>query len=133
MTYEQEINNVLLKLGLLKNKYYQEVQEKKIFKKAGSFVVSILKSNAPVYEGNLRNSIEVLPFRRSKNAIHIGPNYRKGGSHAHLVEYGHLTKNGKRVEGNPFTKKTYEDTKFQVLANVIKEIESLQKKIEKQL
>lgn len=130
---DNEINLIIKKLKALEYKYAEEIKTKRVLKKASKIVVDQLKDNTPVDTGVLRDSMEFLPLNKSKNSVFVGPNYRKGGSHAHLVEYGHVAVNGKRVEGNPFIFKSYEQTKAQVLANLTKEIKTLQDRFERQL
>ena len=130
---DNEINLIVKKLKSLEFKYSAEIKTKRVLKKASRIVVDKLKDNTPVDTGELKKSMEFLPLNKSKSSVFVGPNYRKGGSHAHLVEYGHLTKNGKRIEGNPFIFKSYEQTKGQVLVNLTNELKLLQTKFERQL
>lgn len=130
---DNDINIIIKKLNALQSKYSAEIKTKKVLRKAGKIVVDALKSNTPVDTGALKKSMEFLPLNKSRNSVFVGPNYRKGGSHAHLVEYGRIAVNGKRVEGNPFIFKSYEQTKGQVLVNLTNELKLLQDQFERQL
>lgn len=59
-------------------------------------LVAAMRAAAPVRTGGLRKSINRRNFparyrnrRRKRAGVVVGPDYKMGGSHAHLVEFGH--------------------------------------------
>jgi len=130
---DNEINAIIKKLNVLQSKYASEIKSKRVLKKAAKPALDTLKSNTPVDTGELKRSMQFLPFNRDKTGVYVGPNYRKGGSIAHIIEYGRITKSGKIIEGKPFIFKSYEQTKGQVLVNLTNELKLLHDKFEKQL
>lgn len=137
-----EVQEIITKLNKMAKDYGVEINNKTILKRAGKVTLQKLKSNAPVLTGNLRDAMAFLNFRKDKQGVYVGPRYHTTTNsegearnaiapHAHLVEFGFIDKSGKRVEGKPFIKQTYEQTKGQVLANLEKEVAKLQSKLEK--
>ena len=135
----QEIINVLNKMAY---DYGVEINKKTILKRAGKITLQKLRSNAPVLEGHLRDSMAFLNFRKDKNGVYVGPRYHAATNsegerknaiapHAHMVEYGFIDRSGKKVEGKPFIKQTYDQTKAQVLSNLEKEVVKFQRSLEK--
>lgn len=122
---DEEINKILGNLRDIENYIGQAISKKVLLRKAAKPAVDSLKSNTPVDTGDLKKSMEILPLNKSKNNIFVGPNYRKGGPHAHLVEYGYIARNGKRVEGNPFIFKSYNQSKVLVLSRLNLEIQKV--------
>lgn len=148
MTIEQEIKEIIDSLSIMQNEYAHEIKKKTILRRSAGVLIANLRYNSPKDTGNLSESMRVLPLYKSKSSIFVGPDYKgqkiKGqeegederegiGSHAHLVEYGHITKSGKRIEGQPFIKQTYEETKHLVLRDLKTEIIELQKRLERKL
>lgn len=144
MSVKIDVQNINRKLQELSAKMGKEIKEKTIFRKAGKVVKDTMKQEVPVDTGRLRDSIDFLNFRKDKESLYVGARYNSSvdengqttkptGRHAHLVEFGFIDKSGKRVEGNPFVKRTYNKTKDVVKANLIKEIDRLEKRIERQL
>ena len=137
-----EVADIIQRLNKIEYDYGQEINKKSLFRNAGRKVVKQLRSNAPVDEGNLRDSMAILNFKRDKTAIYAGPRYHSAtnsegerrnaiGPHAHLVEYGFITRSGKRVEGRPFIKQTYNQTKAAVIATLESDVIKLQKRLER--
>lgn len=66
-----------------------------------------IRAKAPVGDtGNLKKSIRTK-FSKDELGADVGPTYGKGGSHAHLIEFGHrlVTKDGRsigHVPAHPF-------------------------------
>jgi HK97 gp10 family phage protein len=139
-----DINRVVLKLRSMEKQYLTAINEKTILRRAGKVVKETMKQEVPTDTGNLKESLDFLNFRSDKTGVHVGARYNSSvnqdgernkpiGRHAHLVEFGFIDRSGKRVDGNPFVKRTYEKTKLQVIKNLEKETEKLQKKIERSL
>lgn len=104
------------------------IRKKSLLKRAGRVVLTTLKEKAPERSGKLKESMDFITFRKSKNAVFVGPRYfakngKPGAPHAHLVEFGFTARNGTFVQGNPFIKQTYEQTKLLVLKNLEDEIQ----------
>lgn len=141
--YGKERDEIAEEMALIiKNLYKIEdyigkaISRKALLKRAGKVVLTTMKEKAPVDSGRLKESITFMAFRKSKNAIFVGPQYYRkytaGGDpanvtapHAHLVEYGFVTRNGSKVPGRPFIKQTYQQTKEIVLKNLQNEIQFL--------
>jgi hypothetical protein len=96
---KKELKEIQLNMIKLAGKIDNQIKRKDMMKRAGEPLLNEVISTAPVDTGNLKNSIEYLPFNKSKYSVFVGPNYRKGGSHAHLVENGFIDRSGTRVEG----------------------------------
>jgi len=116
------------------DKYNTAISKKTLLKRAGRMALSELKQQAGAIKrtGNLQKSAQWINTR-SKSSVLAGFNYRRGGSHAHLIEFGWVTKNGNRVEGRPIVKITYEKTKDQILQNLVNEMQRTQAKIEREI
>ena len=130
----EEIRDAVKNLEKMLQKYNTAISQKTILKKAGRPALAGIRNAAAEIKdtGALMRSAEWINTK-SKRSVMAGFNYRKGGSHAHLVEFGFITKNGKRVKGNPIVKKTFEATKDQILQNLIEEMRKTQGTIERQI
>ena len=130
----EQIQEAVKNLEKMLQKYNTAISQKTILKKAGRPALSGIKQAA--YDirdtGNLAKSAEWINTK-SKRSVMAGFNYRKGGSHAHLVEFGFITRNGERVKGKPIVKETFEATKDKVLQNLIEEMKKTQATIERQI
>ena len=133
-TPPEEIREAVKNLEKMLQKYNTAISQKTILKKAGRpALTGIRKAAYDIKDtGNLYKSAEWLNTK-SKRSVMAGFNYRKGGSHAHLVEFGFITKNAKRVKGRPIVKETFEATKDQILQNLIEEMRKTQATIERQI
>jgi len=130
---DNDINLIIKKLNVLAEKYRGEIRSKTVLRKASKVVLNKLKDNTPEDTKGLKASMKFLTLR-SKTGVFIGPDLKdKPIPLAHILEYGRITKNGKRIEGNPFIFKSYEQTKGQVLVNLTNELKLLHDKFEKQL
>jgi HK97 gp10 family phage protein len=120
---DRDIYNIVSNLKIMAEYLDKPLREKTLLRKASRFVIGKMKTNAPVDTGAMRDSIGFLPRRRAKRSVFIGPN-AKGfvGIYPKMIEYGYVTKSGKRVAAKPFAKPTYEETKEQVLTNLKNEI-----------
>lgn len=68
-------------------------------------MISELKAQAPVDDGGLRDSITLWPSNKKPGRIWIGPGI--GGAHAHLVEYGTVSREmTKGLRAGGITQKT---------------------------
>ena len=135
---DRQIDSIVKQLDRIHNGMYINIARNRTLKRnAGRSTEAAMYLLAPRGEtGNLRRSIEFLPFRKSSDAF-IGPNYRKGGSHAHLVNNGfihHVTKKLVRGRGYQFIQKAYDKTKETVLRQLTKlaqkEFEKIGRKLE---
>lgn len=129
-----EVNQAVKNLYDMLDKYNTAISKKTLLKRAGRVALSELKQQAGAIKrtGNLQKSAQWINTR-SKSSVLAGFNYRRGGSHAHLIEFGWVTKNGNRVKGRPIVKITYEKTKDQIVANLINEMQKTQAKIEREI
>lgn len=80
-----------------------------------SGIVSAVQMAAPKLTGGLAASIKMYK-KKKKNGVTIGPEYGKGGgNHAHLIEYGHISRDGKTfVPAQPFIRPTWAKIKSNV-------------------
>lgn len=129
-----EVNQAVKNLYDMLDKYNTAISKKTLLKRAGAVALKGLKEKALEIKktGALLGSAQWINTR-SKSSVLAGFNYRKGGSHAHLIEFGWMTKNGNRVKGRPIVKQTYEKTKDQIVANLINEMQKTQAKIEREI
>ena len=138
-----ELNHISKKLKELELEHGKAINQKTIFKRAGKVVLQKLQSNAPEDTGELKKSHAFINRRRDKTGILVGARYFSNtnsegektnatGKHSHLMEFGWIDRSGKRHEGRPYVKQSYEQTKNQVESNLIKEIDKVQKKFERQ-
>lgn len=123
-TVDQQIARVMSNAGDLMKYLDKSIQAKTLLRRASKIAVTTMKAKAPVGDtGNLERSIKVIPSRKRKKSIMIGPSYGKGGgNHANLIEFGYVHPSGKRIEGQPFVLETYDETKNQILDNLRTEI-----------
>ena len=130
----QEITDIVNALEKMLKKYNTAISQKTLLKKAGRPALAGIRNAAAEIKdtGALMRSAEWIKTK-SKRSVMAGFNYRKGGSHAHLVEFGFITRNGKRVKGRPIVKDTFEATKDQILQNLIEEMRKTQAIIERQI
>ena len=130
----EEMNQAVKNLYDMLDKYNTAISKKTLLKRAGGVALKGLKQEALEIKdtGALLRSAQWINTR-SKTSVLAGFNYRKGGSHAHLIEFGWMTKKGNRVEGRPIVKMTYDRTKDQIVANLISEMQKTQAKIEREI
>lgn len=139
---QKEFNEIIRKIRQMENHYGVAINEKTIFRRAGKIVKDTMRQETPVDTGGLKESIDFLNFRKDKRALYVGARYNSSinqdgernkpiGRHAHLVEFGFIDRSGKRVEGNPFVKRTHDKTKDVVLKNLEKELIRIQKGFER--
>lgn len=129
-------------------------KRKAALRKAGKPLIAAAQAKAPVlrdrskvtittgtnqkvvyYPGNLKLSIKSLTFRKSKNAVFVGPKIvkrRKTGDeygktsskvdayYAAMIEYGTMN-----MDKTPYMRPAYEATKNQVIQIATKEVEKL--------
>lgn len=150
--YKDDINQQILKIKYklenLSRQLGKDTQGIKFFRQAAKPVVDKMKANARGIKndkyatGRLKESISLMAYRKAKNFVFVGPQYYKKydkdgnpknvtAPHAHLVEFGFVTKKGNKIPGNPFVKKTYNQTRYTVLAALQKEVIKLTKKAER--
>ena len=129
-----QINQVVDNLFTMLDRYNTSINKKTILKRAGKPAIDQLKQEARSIKrtGALLRSIQWINTR-SRNSVFAGFNYRRGGSHAHLIEFGWITKNGNRVEGNPIVRRTYDRVKEEIFSNLVNELERTQAQIEREI
>lgn len=101
MEFQAEINEAITKLRRIEPAITRQI--KSDLREAAGPIVASIKGRAPIsgrphkngsvtYQpGNLRKSIQVLPFRRTRNAVIVGPRARGGspdGFYAKFLEFG---------------------------------------------
>ena len=101
MTTKQEINEIIKKLQRIEPAIRKDI--KSDLREAAAPIIAAIKGRAPVGNkihkrgsvvyrpGNLRKSIQVLPLRRTRNAVLVGPRARGGtpdGYYARFLEFG---------------------------------------------
>lgn len=101
---QNDLNGLIRKLRGIEGVVTKDVKDD--LRQAGSVIVSAIQGRAPIgtrsrtrkgvvfKPGNLRKSIRVLPLRRTKNAVVLGPISRgraPDGFYARFLEFG--TKN----------------------------------------
>lgn len=123
---DREIADLVKKLYEFEHQFVKRLEDKTIMRKAAKIVVDKEKQESPVKTGRLKRSFRVLPLK-TKMSVIVGPSYKgdDSGKHAHLVEYGFITRSGQRYPGKPFIKSTYEMTKYDVKNYLIREIDKL--------
>lgn len=137
-----QVKDIVNRLNKMSYDIGVEINKKTILKKAGKVVLEKLRTNAPVDTGNLRDAQAFINRPKDKTGVLVGARYfsstnsdgeRKNAiaPHSHLIEFGWIDRGGNRHEGKPFVKQTYEQTKNQVVTNLISEVDKLEKKLEK--
>jgi HK97 gp10 family phage protein len=101
MTTQEELNTLIRKLRKIEPTVTRQI--KGDLRQAAQPIIVAIKAKAPVgtrthkrgaivYKpGNLRKSIKVLPLRRTRNAVIVGPQARGGtpdGYYARFIEFG---------------------------------------------
>ncbi len=134
---ERQIRDISIALERISDGMYITVaRNRELKRKAAASTEAAMYLLAPVGEtGNLRRSIQFLPFKRSFD-VFVGPNY-KIGPHAHLVNNGFIHyKSGKPVHsrGEYFIERAYARTRYTVLQQLTKlaqkEFEKIGRKLE---
>ena len=129
-----DIAKAVNELNKMLDYYNTAISKKTLLKKAGNIALKGLKQKATDIEdtGNLKNSAKWINTK-SNRSVMAGFDYWNGGRHAHLVEYGFVTKNGDYVPGYNLVKKVYEATKDKILQNLIDVMRQTQATIERQI
>lgn len=130
----REINEAVDQLYKMLDKYNTAINNKALLKKAGNVALKSLRQKAGDIQdtGALKRSTTWINTK-SKRSVLAGFDYWNGGLHAHLVEYGFVTKNGNYVPGYNLVKNTFEETKEQILKNLVEELKDTQSKIEREI
>lgn len=130
----REINEAVDQLYKMLDKYNTAINNKALLKKAGNVALKSLRQKAGDIQdtGALKRSTTWINTK-SKRSVLAGFDYWNGGRHAHLVEYGFVTKNGNYVPGYNLVKNTFEETKEQILKNLVEELKDTQSKIEREI
>lgn len=113
-----DINTLIGKLRKMDGAIQRDV--KSDLKNAAAIIVTAIKASSPVGKkahkrrnlvykpGNLRKSIRVLPLRRTRGAVVVGPLSRGGttdGYYAHMVEFGTI-----KMAAKPFIESAVESS-----------------------
>ena len=136
-TIDAAIAEGVANLYKMLDKYNVAIDKKAILMRAGDVALKELRRAALEIKdtGNLRKSVKWIRTR-SWNSVLLGYDYRRGGRHGHLIEYGWFqkTKNGpKYVPGYALVKKTFTKTKNQIAKNIEAELKSTQQQIEREI
>ena len=101
MTQQQEINELIKKLQRIEPSIRKDI--KRDLREAAAPIIAAIRGRAPISDrahrrgsivyrpGNVRRSIQVLPLRRTRNAVLVGPRARGGtpdGYYARFLEFG---------------------------------------------
>lgn len=101
MTTQAEINEIIRKLQRIEPAIRKDI--KSDLRLPAAQIIAAIKGRAPVGKkthkrgsivykpGNLRRSIQILPLRRTKNAVIVGPKARgktPDGFYARFLEFG---------------------------------------------
>jgi len=134
---DRQMNNIIKQLDRLNNGMYINVARNRTLKRnAGRSTEAAMYLLAPRGDtGNLRRSIQFLPFRKSYDAF-VGPKYRLA-PHASLVNDGFVPRGKSEVfrgDGYQFIQRAYQRTKDTVLKQLTKlatkEFEKIGRKLE---
>ena len=126
---KRDLREIQLNMIKLVGKVQYKIKQKDLLKRAGEPLLNEVVNTVPIDTGNLKNSLEYLPLNNAKYNVFIGPNYRKGGAHAHLVENGFIDRSGKRVEGQKWMRKSLRKKSGEVLMNMKKEFDDFMKTV----
>lgn len=138
---DDQVRATRIQLTALLNEYLDTRHINTFLRAGGRIVLKEMRTRVPVDTGQLKESLAMMKFKGDPNSIYIGARYysrvniegenvSKIGPHAHLVEFGFISRSGKRVEGKPFVKPTFTATKAASEMAVIKAIEKFQKQWE---
>lgn len=130
----QEINDVVRALGRMLRSYNTAIRGKTILKRAARPALDGLRRSAGEIRdtGNLMRSAKFINTR-SNNSVMVGYKYTNELNYAHLIEYGWITRDGQRIQGNPIVRNTFEATKEQILQNLVQELRRTQAQIEREI
>ena len=136
-TVDAAIAKGVANLYKMLDKYNVAIDKKTILMRAGDVALKELRRAATQIKdtGNLRKSVKYIRTR-SASSVLLGYDYRRGGRHGHLIEYGWFkkTKEGpKYIPGYALVKKTFQKTKKQVAKNIESELKKTQTQIEKDI
>lgn len=136
-TVDAAIAQGVANLYKMLDKYNVAIDKKTILMRAGDVALKELRRAANEIRdtGNLRKSVKWIRTR-SASSVLLGYDYRRGGRHGHLIEYGWFkkTKEGpKYIPGYALVKKTFQKTKKQVARNLEVELKKTQAQIEKDI
>jgi hypothetical protein len=137
-TVDAAIAQGVANLYKMLDKYNVAIDKKTILMRAGDVALKELRRAANEIRdtGNLRKSVKWIRTR-SASSVLLGYDYRRGGRHAHLIEYGWFKKRKKKgpkyIPGYALVKKTFQKTKKQVAKNIERELKATQKQIEKDI
>lgn len=130
MINQSDITRVINNLEAIGDYLDGEINAQHVFKKAAALVISEMKSNAPVDEGALQKSIQIIKTKGfNRKRVVIGPKFPMPRSyrptnHPYLVEFGYVAPNGKYIPGTPFVKRTFDTTKNLILSTMLREIKA---------
>ena len=95
------------------------------FKSSGDRILMQIKSELPKRSGLLSDSYQYVR-RKKSNGITIGASYKKGGgNHAHLIELGFKSRNGKQVAGRFIERKVFDENSKSALDEMEKNLGSI--------
>ena len=106
-------------------KEFQSKATKKALRKGANILRDAAKQNAPVDEGDLRDSIKTFSLRKSKMALFVGPRFlrvSKGGKKSYANYYGGFVEFGTRnMAGKGYMRKAFDSGKAEAIAQIEKD------------
>jgi hypothetical protein len=129
-TVDQQMVGIIRQIKMYKKQFNEDLKTRAIFKAAAKPLEITMRFNAvgsrdgKYSKGTLAKSIKMMTYSKDKFGVYVGPNYKasRGATapHAHLIEFGWKPKNGDRVQGTEFVKKSYEQTKYTIISELEK-------------
>jgi hypothetical protein len=124
-TVNEQMIGIIRQIKMYKKQFDADLKTRGIFKAAARPLEITMRFNAvgsadgKYSKGTLAKSIKMMTYSKDKFGVYVGPNYKASrgttAPHAHLIEFGWRTKNGKQVPGTEFVKKSYEQTKYAII------------------
>ena len=95
------------------------------FRSSADNILVQIKSELPKKSGLLADSYQYVK-RKKSNGFTIGASYKKGGgNHAHLIELGFKSRNGKQVAGRFIERKVFDENSKSALDEMEKNLGSI--------
>lgn len=115
---DQQLNHLFKKMDKMAMGLSKELQQnRRVRQEASKFIIPIMKSKVPEKTGKLKDTVGFIKLRSS--LVMIGPSFRPT-RHAGLVEFGFVHHKSKKfVPGVFYVRNTYDETKQQLLRNLV--------------
>lgn len=115
MGYSVKIQGVPQLIGKL-TKLQKEINKvnRKALNRAGTVLLKGVRANVPVDKGDLKESLTKKIYKGSMVIVgadgsYVGADGEKPANYDHLVEYGHISKDGTQVPAEPFIRTAWEE------------------------